>query len=142
MRTLTREQFCNWLIKKAEKDKKVWLLAGDLGYGFLHKFAEKFPDRFINCGIIEQSMVGIACGLALMGKKVYVYSTSTFLIFRALEQIRDDIFHQKLDVTLVGTAGPQYNFLGYTHVIQDNEDYKILKVIDKQLKFLKYIRLK
>ena len=107
IKILTREQFVKSLLKKARKYKRVWLLTGDLGYGFLHPFADKFPDRFTNCGVIEQSMIGIACGLALAGKKPYVYSTSTFLIFRALEQIRNDIIHQKLDVVLVGTAGPQ-----------------------------------
>lgn len=139
MKKLTRKQFVNWLIKKAEKDKDVWLLTGDLGFAFLHRFAKKFPDRFINCGIIEQSMIGIACGLALVGKKVFVYSTSTFLIFRSLEQIRNDIGYQGLDVTLVGTAGPQYNFLGYTHVIQNNEDLKILKAINKNIKYIRLI---
>lgn len=126
-------------MKKAEKDNKIWLLTGDLGYGFLHPFAKKYFDRFVNCGIIEQSMVGIACGLALMGKKVFVYSTSTFLIFRALEQIRNDVGYQKLDVTLVGTAGPQYNFLGYTHVIQEEEDEKVLEIIGKKIKYIKLI---
>ena len=139
MRTLTRKQFVNWLVRRAEKDKGIWLLTGDLGFGFLHEFAEKFPNRFINCGIAEQSMVGIACGLALMGKKPFIYSTSTFLIFRALEQIRNDIYYQKLDVTLVGTAGPQYNFLGYTHVIKDDEDIKVLNAIGKNIKYIRLI---
>jgi len=127
----------NSLIRKARKDKRIWLLTGDLGYGFLHPFVKEFPKRFINCGLIEQSMIGIACGLALRGKKPYVYSTSTFLIFRALEQIRNDIIHQKLDVVLVGTAGPQYNFLGYTHIIQNDEDIEVLKALGK----VKYIKL-
>jgi len=139
MKTLTRKQFVSSLIKKAEKDKNLWLLTGDLGYGFLHEFAEKFPDRFINTGIIEQSMIGIACGLAIAGKKPYVYSTSTFLLFRPLEQIRNDIGYQGLDVTLVGTAGVQYNFLGHTHVIKNDEDIKILKVINKKIKYIRLI---
>jgi transketolase len=139
MKTLTRKQFVNWLIKKAEKDEKICLLTGDLGFGFLHEFADKFPKRFLNCGVIEQSMIGIACGLAIAGYKPFVYSTSTFLIFRALEQIRNDIGYQGLDVTLVGTAGPQYNFLGYTHVIQNDEDFKILKAINKKIKYIRLI---
>ena len=139
MKQLTRKQFVSGLIKKAEKDERVWLLTGDLGFGFLHEFAEKFPDRFINCGIIEQSMIGIACGLAIAGKKPYVYSTSTFLLFRPFEQIRNDIGYQGLDVTLVGTAGVQYNFLGHTHVIRNDEDIKILKVINKKIKYIRLI---
>ncbi len=137
MKKLTRKQFVNYLIKKARKDKRIWLLTGDLGFGFLQSFAKEFPDRFINCGVIEQTMIGIACGLALMGKKPYVYSTSTFLIFRALEQIRNDIIHQGLDVTLVGTVGPQYNFLGYTHVIKDDEDIKVLNALRGKVKYIK-----
>ena len=139
MKTLTRKQFVSWLIKRAEKDKKILLLIGDLGFGFLKDFADKFPNRFINCGIIEQSMVDIASGLALMGFKPFVYSTSTFLIFRALEQIRNELGYQRLDVTLVGTAGPQYHFLGYTHVIQDDEDIKVLEALNKKIKYIRLI---
>lgn len=127
----------SWLIDEARRDSKVYLLTGDLGYGFLHEFKEKFPDRFINCGIAEQSMIGIACGLAKEYKRPFVYSTSTFLIFRALEQIRNDI--QDLDVTLVGTAGPQYNFLGKTHIIQKDEDIKTLKAIGSKVKYIRLI---
>ena len=137
MRTLTRKQFANWLVKKAEKDKDIMLLTGDLGYPFLDEFAKRFPKRFINCGLIEQSMVGIACGLALMGKKPYVYSTATFLLFRAWEQIRNDIAYQNLDVTLVGTIGKQYNFLGYTHMLKDDEDLKLLKTLPRKIKYIR-----
>ena len=70
----TRPQFVKWLIKKMEKDPNIWLLYIDLGFGFLGEIKEKFPDRCINTGIIEQSAIGIACGLAIMGKKVFVYS--------------------------------------------------------------------
>jgi transketolase len=130
----------NWLIKKAKKDKDIWLLTGDLGFGFLAPFINQFPERFINCGIIEQSMVGIACGLALSGKKVYVYSTSTFLIFRSWEQIRNDIINQGVkNVTLVGTAGQQYNMLGYTHIPKDEEDIKILKILTKNPNYIRLL---
>lgn len=135
----TRKQFVSWLIKEARKDKRIFLLTGDLGFGFLHPFAEEFPDRFVNCGVIEQSMVGIACGLAIMGKKPYVYSNATFLIFRALEQIRNDIIHQELDVTLVGTVAPQYNLLGYTHLIQNDEDIKILEALGGKIKYIRLL---
>lgn len=139
MKTLTRKQFVSWLVRRAGENRNIWLLTGDLGFSFLEEFAKKYPDRFINCGVIEQSMMGIAAGLAMSGKKVFVYSTSTFLIFRPLEQIRNDIAKQNLDVTLVGTAGPQYHFLGYTHVIQDNEDKKILDIISKKIKYIRLV---
>jgi len=137
MRILTRTQFVNSLLRKMAKNKNIWLLYIDLGFGFLEKIAKRFPDRCINTGLIEQSAVGIACGLAMMGKKVYVYSTSTFLIFRPLEQIRNDIGN--LDITLVGTAGKQYNFLGSTHIIKDNEDIKVLKIINKKIKYIRLV---
>jgi len=118
----------NSLIKLARKDKDIYLLAGDLGYNFFEVFAYEFPDRFINCGVIEQSMIGIACGLADMGKKPYVYSASNFLIFRGCEQIRNDICYGNRNVKLVGFAGKNYNFLGHSHLPQNEEDVKILKL--------------
>lgn len=123
-----RKAFANSLIKLAEKDEDIMLLAGDLGFNFFETFARKFPKQFINCGVIEQSMIGIAAGLALAGKKPYVYSASTFLLFRALEQIRNDICYQNLNVKLIGFAGLSYNFLGYTHQPQDEEDVRILEL--------------
>lgn len=149
-----REQFVNALIKLAKKDKNIILLVGDLGYNFFEKFANKFPKQFINCGVIEQSMVGIACGLADMGKKPYVYSASTFLIFRAAEQIRNDVCYGNRNVKLVGFCGKNYNFLGHSHLPKNKEDIKILKMfpnirifekceVDKAYKTKKpcYIRL-
>ena len=137
MKTLTREEFVTMLIKKMDKDINIWLLYIDLGFGFLHKVKKMFPERCLNTGLIEQSAIGIACGLAKDGKKVYVYSTSTFLIFRALEQIRNDI--GSLDITLVGTTGKQYNFLGRTHVIEDNEDIKVLDAIKSKVKYIRLV---
>lgn len=123
-----RKRFVNSLIKLAEKDKDIMLLIGDLGYNFFEPFAKKFPKRFINCGVIEQSMIGIACGLADMGKKPWVYSASTFLIFRAMEQVRNDVCYGNRNVKLVGFCGHNYNFLGYSHLPTKREDVKILKL--------------
>jgi transketolase len=123
-----RKKFISELIKIAKKDKKVILLTGDLGFNFIEPFAKLYPDRFINCGVIEQSMVGIACGLADMGMKPYVYSASTFLIFRALEQVRNDVCYENRNVKLVGFAGKNYNFLGHSHLPQNDEDIKMLKM--------------
>lgn len=137
IRQLTRKQFVDWLEKKMERDKTIWLLFIDLGFGFLERIQKRFPERVLNTGCIEQSAIGIGCGLALAKKKVFIYSTATFLLFRAFEQIRNDIAYQKLDVVLVGTIGKQYNFLGYTHKIQKNEDLAVLSVLPK----VKYIQL-
>ena len=120
----TRVDFFKQLTELAEKDEDVMLLVGDLGYSFMEEFAERFPDRFINCGIAEQNMVGVAAGLARTGKKVFVYSGAMFLATRALEQIRDDICYANLDVTLVGTGAS--GFLGFTHNFEGEENVEDL----------------
>src|SRR4030043_237998 len=103
-----------------ERDKNIYFLTGDLGYSFFEEIKDKFPQRFINCGIMEQSMVGIAAGLALSGKKPYCYSTVPFLVYRALEQIRDDVCYQNLDVKLVSTSVS--GFLGFSHNLEGKEN--------------------
>ncbi|MDD5145572.1 MAG: hypothetical protein PHF44_01900 [Candidatus Pacebacteria bacterium] len=115
-----RQLFSKYLNKLLKKDKNVFFLTGDLGYSFFKETADKFPDRFINCGIMEQSIVGIAAGLALSGKKPYCYSTSPFLVYRALEQIRDDVCYQNLNVKFVGTA--LGGFIGFTHNLEGKEN--------------------
>ena len=119
-----RKQFFKTLSKLAEKNKDIIILVGDLGYSFMEKFAEKYPDQFINCGIIEQSMVGIAAGLALAGKKPYVYSGMPFLLFRAYEQIRNDVCYNNLNVKLIGYSAS--GFLGFTHNLEGTENVEDL----------------
>ena len=132
----TRVTFFKDLIALALKDEKIILLTGDLGYNFIEGYMEKFPDRFINCGICEQNMVGVAAGLARTGWKPYVYSGAKFLATRALEQIRDDVCYQNLDVTFIGTGAA--GFLGFTHNMQGTES--IDKLIEN-LPNLKFIQL-
>ena len=121
-----RKAVVDILIDLAAKDKKIYVLVGDLGYSVWEKFQEKYPKRFINCGIAEQTMIGMAAGLALTGKKVYVYSIIPFLIFRPFEYIRNDICYQNLDVNLIGVgAGDRYKNLGSSHYTI--EDVSIIK---------------
>jgi len=122
-----RKHFVNLISNLALEDKDIILLSGDLGYPFLDEFKKDFPTQFINCGCIEQSMLGIAAGLALAGKKPYVYSNSNFLIFRAYEQLRNDICYQNLNVKLIGIQGRQYNFLGESHNLQPGEEKAMFK---------------
>jgi len=111
-----RTAFINTLTELAKKDKRIYLLTGDLGFNVLENFIIKFPERFINCGVAEQNMMGVAAGLALSGKKPYVYSIIPFVIFRCFEQIRNDICYQNLDVKIIGVgAGFSYGPLGATH---------------------------
>jgi transketolase len=121
-----RTQFFKFLGKLAEKDKKIIFLTGDLGFGYFEEFRDKFPNQFINCGTIEQSMVGIAAGLAKAGKKPYVYSTAPFILFRAYEQLRNDVAYQNLNVKLIGVSVS--GFLGFSHNLQGKEnEYDLLK---------------
>ena len=123
-----RSVFIDILTELAEKDKNVYLLTGDLGFSFFEKFSAKFPDRFINCGVAEQNMMGLAAGLALNGKKPYVYSIIPFVTMRCLEQIRNDVCYQNLDVKIVGAgAGFTYGHLGATH--HAIEDIGILRCL-------------
>jgi transketolase len=123
-----RTTFIEGLMKASEEDPNLWLLTGDLGYSFLEGFFERFPNRSVNVGIAEQNMMSIAAGLALVGKKVVVYSIVNFATFRCLEQIRNDICYHNLDVTIVGVgAGYAYGSQGYSH--HGIEDIAIMRVL-------------
>lgn len=111
-----RTAFINSLMDMADKNADIFLITGDLGFSVLERFAAMFPERFINAGIAEGNMIGIAAGLAMSGKIVYVYSIIPFLIMRCFEQIRVDLCYQNLDVKLVGTGGGMsYGAAGATH---------------------------
>ena len=123
-----RRAFVKTLAELAKKDKRIYLLTGDLGYRALEEFAKKFPDRFIECGVAEQNMMGVAAGLALSGKKPYVYSIVPFVTLRCLEQIRNDICYQNLDVKIIGIGGGfSYGTLGATHSVL--EEVAILRAL-------------
>ncbi len=98
-----------------EKDSNIYFLTGDLGYKALEKLKD-FKERFVNCGIAEQNMMGVAAGLAKLNKKVFVYSIIPFATLRCLEQIRNDICFHNLDVNILGMgAGLYYGVLGKSH---------------------------
>ena len=124
-----RKEILNELIPYAEQDSKLILLAGDMGFGAIDRFQERFPDRVFNMGIMEQSLIGIAAGLAIAGMHPVVYTMVNFLAFRALEQVRIDLVKQKLNVKLIGTGANDYfDFLGYSHTC-GQDDVEIMKVI-------------
>jgi transketolase len=127
-----RDAFIEELTCLAEKDPRVMLLTGDLGFGVLIEFAEKFPNQYINVGVAEQNMSGLAAGLALEGYKVYTYSIANFTTLRCLEQIRNDICYHDLDVTLVSVgAGFSYGQLGVSHF--STEDLAILRALPNMM---------
>jgi len=107
------------VLRLARKDKDIILLVGDLGYSFIEEFAKELPRQFINCGIAEQNIVGVASGLALKGKKLYCYSGAIFMIMRPYEQVRS-VCYNNLDVKLIGTGASQ--FLGFTHNLSKKEN--------------------
>lgn len=111
-----RTAFVNEITKLAQKDKNVWLVTGDLGFTVFEDFKTKFPDQFLNTGVAEQNLVSIAAGLAMTGKKVFVYSITTFISMRPFEQIRNDICYQNLPVCLIGGGSSfSYSTFGCTH---------------------------
>ena len=111
-----RDAFIRTLIERARVDKRVFLIIGDLGFGVVEGFAAEFPERFVNAGVSEQSMIGVAAGLADSGYHPFVYSIANFPTFRCLEQLRNDVCYHKLPTTVVSVgAGFAYGALGYSH---------------------------
>lgn len=123
-----RHAFIDTLIKQATKNKRIILLTGDVGFTVLEDFRDKFPTRFFNVGVAEQNMIGVATGLALTGKIVFVYTIATFASMRAFEHIRNDVGLHQLPVTIVGSgAGLCYGHASVTHHAQ--EDISLMRVV-------------
>ncbi len=114
-----RKEFGKFMTEIASKDKDIVLIVGDIGYMIFDEFISKYPERFFNFGICEQSMISAASGMALEGLKPYVYTITPFLIERPFEQIKIDIDEQKSNVKLVGYA--DYPTQGPTHAEIDGE---------------------
>lgn len=118
-----RKTLVQYLIEN--DDENTYFLTSDVGYNVLEPLREKMGDRFINVGIAEQSMIGIAAGLALSGKKVYTYTMCAFYL-RCIEHIKLDICYQNLPIIMIGVGvGFDYEHLGTTHFAL--EDAKIMK---------------
>ena len=121
-----RQIFIDELIKAAKKNKKIILVVNDLGYGVVEKFANLYPRQFINAGVAEQNMMGLAAGLAMEKNHVFVYSIGNFPTFRCAEQIRNDVDYHKLPVTIVNVgSGVSYGNLGYSH--HSLQDYSLMR---------------
>jgi len=127
-----RTSFINQLLEEAQKNERIFLIIGDLGYHVVELFAEQLPERFLNAGIAEQNMAGVATGLAMTGYNVYIYSIGNFPTLRCLEQIRNDIAYHKANVKIVSVgAGYAYGSLGATH--QATEEIGSLRVIPNMI---------
>lgn len=124
-----RRECIDTLIELAERDDKVVLIVADVGFNYAEKFAEKFPNRYFNLGVTEQSIVIIAAALALDGWRPFVYSMINFVAFRPFEMVRNAIAMHNAPVTLLGVKGSAaYKFLGFSHNMDfDDEDVYHLK---------------
>ena len=117
-----RNTFSEALYDEACKNSKVCIVVADISpAGSMAKFGKEFPDRFVNVGVAEQSMIGICAGLALKGMQPFAYTIATFSLYRPFEMVRDDLCYQNLPVTVVGMgAGIIYASLGGTHHSQED----------------------
>ncbi|MCM1532461.1 MAG: transketolase [Bacteroides sp.] len=111
-----RTAFIQQLIEEREINDKIFLIVGDLGYNVVNTFAERFPSSYLNAGIAEQNMMGVAAAMAAEGYIVYVYSIGNFPTLRCMEQIRNDVAYNNLNVRIVSVgAGFAYGSLGASH---------------------------
>ena len=117
-----RDAFARTLYQIAKEDPRVVIVVADISpAGSMAQFRAEFPERFINVGVAEQSMIGICAGLAMRGCMPFAYTIATFSIYRPFEQVRDDLCYQNLPVTVVGIgAGVAYATLGGTHHAQED----------------------
>jgi transketolase len=123
-----RDTFVKALLEHARIDRNVLLITGDLGFGVLDTFSRDFPAQFINAGIAEQNMTGMAAGLALEGKNVFTYSIANFPTLRCLEQIRNDVVYHDASVNVVAVGGGfSYGSLGMSH--HATEDIAIMRAL-------------
>jgi transketolase len=125
-----REAFSSALVRLALADPQVILLTGDHGYALFDEFRKRCPEQYINAGIAEQNMVGMAAGLARVGYRPFVYGLAAFIPIRTVEQIKLDIAHDDLPVVLLGDgAGFVYSHLGTSH--QSTEDIACTRAIPR-----------
>ena len=123
-----RDQFVERLSQLAECDPRIVLITGDLGFGVLDEFRQRFPRQFINAGVAEQNMMGIATGMALEGHVVFTYSIANFVFMRCLEQIRNDAAYHNCNVNVVCIGGGfSYGPLGISH--HATEDLAVMRAL-------------
>jgi transketolase len=123
-----RTAFIKTLEELAKVDKNIFLIVGDLGFGVTNDFASNYPKQFLNAGVAEQNMTGIAAGMALTGKTVITYSIANFPTIRPLEQIRNDICYHNANVKIVAVGGGFcYGALGPTHFA--TEDLAVMRAL-------------
>ena len=121
-----RTAFIQALSERAAADPRITLVVGDLGFGVVTDFAKRFPRQYLNVGVAEQNMTGLAAGMAMAGRIVFTYSIANFPTLRCLEQIRNDVCYHGANVVVVAVGGGlSYGALGMSH--HATEDIAILR---------------
>tara|TARA_B100000282_G_C31398464_1_gene338967 strand:- start:20 stop:490 length:471 start_codon:yes stop_codon:yes gene_type:complete len=116
-----RSKFVDLLDIEMNKNNKIYLILGDVGFGFFEKIQNKYSDRIINPGASEQLIMGMASGMAMEKYIPVVYSITPFILFRPFEFIRNYLNHEKLPVKIVGVGrDDDYGSLGFTHYAHDD----------------------
>lgn len=124
-----RTLFSQLLHEEMKKNKDIFLVTGDLGYGILNNIRNSYPKRFINVGAAEQSMIGVGVGLALEGKIPFVYSITPFLLYRPFETIRNYLHHENIPVKLIGSGrNKDYIHDGFSHWCE--EDKQVISTLE------------
>jgi transketolase len=123
-----RDRYFNELYKIFQRDRQAVFITADNGAPTLDQFARDFPDRFFNVGIAEQQLIGMACGMAFEGKKVYTYAIAPFVSLRCYEQVKLDVCAMNLPIVLIGVgAGYAYDIMGPSH--HTVEDISIMRAL-------------
>lgn len=127
-----RGAFIETLLELASKDPRIVLITGDLGFGVFNQFMAELPNQFVNAGVAEQNMTGMATGMALSGKIVFTYSIANFPVIRPLEQIRNDVCYHNANVRIVPVGGGMaYGSLGPSH--HATEDIALMRAMPNML---------
>jgi len=128
-----RKKIIDLVIPYAKDDERIHLLVCDMGFGVTDNFKKELPNRIFNMGIMEQGTVGIAAGMSMTGLIPIVYSIVNFLAFRAIEQIRNNVIKQGLNVKFIATGVNDYfRFLGDSHCCGE-DDKEIMKLINMKV---------
>lgn len=115
--------FVDTLYDEMQKNKDIFVVTGDVGYGVLDDIQRDFPEQYINTGAAEQSLLDIGVGLAMSGKIPICYSITPFLLYRGFETIRNYINYEKIPVILVGRGRDRdYKTQGFSHWAEEDKD--------------------
>jgi len=127
-----RTAFIDSLFELAQQDRRIVLITGDLGFGVVTRFMNELPEQFVNAGVAEQNMTGLAAGMALSGKIVFTYSIANFPVIRPFEQIRNDVCYHNANVKVVAVGGGMaYGSLGASH--HATEDMAVMRALPNML---------